>query len=289
MTLVAIACAVASAICAALGAYLQHGGVNRVRAGAALRLGSAPDLVRDRRWLLGLLALVGTAVFQILAISMAPLVVVQPVVVLALPIVAVLGARAAGGRLGALAVTGVVATALGLALFVVLAAQGAGGTEVSGRQALLAGELVAGAVVALVLFATTQSGRVRCVALSVAAGALYGLVSVLVRQVTQAITVDGGWQSVLALPVLALIVAHLAGSWLVQLGYANGPPDLVVACHSVLNPVVAVAIGVAVLGETEGIGASATTALAVCGGLAVLGIALLARSHASLVGASKPV
>ncbi|MGH3451190.1 MAG: DMT family transporter [Haloechinothrix sp.] len=284
ITAFAIACAVASALCAALGAYLQHGGVGRVSGGEALRLRSAPSLVRDRRWLLGLLALVGTAVFQILAISMAPLIVVQPIVVLALPIVAVLGARAAGARLGKLAMSGTGATAGGLALFVVLATGGSEATEVSGEQALFAGKLVGAAALALVLFASTRSGRPRCVTLSVAAGSLYGLVSVLVRHISQDLEADAAWATIPWASVVALVAAHLTGSWLVQLGYASGPPDLVVACHSVLNPMVAVAIGVSLLGETEGIGAMMTTSLAACAGLAVAGIVLLARSHASLVG-----
>jgi hypothetical protein len=106
---------------------------------------------------------------------------------------------------------------------------------------------------------------------------------VIVRNITQAMTIDG----VLAIPVLsvvALIVAQLSGAWFVQLAYASGPPDLVVACQTVLNPMVAVGIGASVLGETTGIGSSLTTMLALCGAVAVFGIVLLARSRPDLVG-----
>jgi hypothetical protein len=122
MTTVAILLAVASSCCAAVGAHLQYMGVRRVSFDGRLGLRGASALVRDRQWTLGLLALLATAVFQVLAISMAPLVVVQPVVVLALPLIAVLNARSTGRSMGKVAGTGVLATSVGLAAGVALAA-----------------------------------------------------------------------------------------------------------------------------------------------------------------------
>lgn len=283
MTTLAIALAMLSAVFAALGAYLQHGGVNRVTGGGVLHLRSLGLLARDRHWLLGVLAHVGTAVCQIAAISLAPLVVVQPIVVLALPLVALLGARATGIRLPRLTAIGIATTAGGLAVFVVLASRSAVGTPVSGEQAFLAGQFIGATALVLVLFAAKSSGRLRSVMLAVAAGMLYGLVSVLIRRITYAIDTD----SLLDLPVLSvggLLAAFLAGSWLVQSAYASGPPDLVVACAAVFNPIVAIAIGVSVLGETAGMGSGMAGTLAVCGSVALLGIFALARSHATLPG-----
>ncbi|GAA5114559.1 hypothetical protein [Haloechinothrix salitolerans] len=280
MTVVAIGCALASAVFAALGAFLQHSGVRQVSVDGSLRLRTLPLLIRERTWLLGVLAHVGTAAAQITAIALAPLVVVQPIVVLSLPLVALFGARASGRKLGSLAITGIAATAGGLAVFVALTARTAVATEVSTEQTLLAGEVVAAFALVLVGFGASRTGRARCLAFAVAAGALYGLVSVLIRRVTQAVMVmeQPGipWFS-----GLALAAAFLAGSWLIQVAYASGPADLVVACGTALNPITAILIGASVLGETAGIGAGVTMTLAVCGGVVVFGVALLAHSHAA--------
>ncbi|MPY78904.1 MAG: hypothetical protein GEV04_10470 [Actinophytocola sp.] len=284
MTVAAIGCALASAVFAALGAFLQHSGVRQVSADGSLRLRTLPLLVRERTWLLGVLAHVGTAAAQITAIGLAPLVVVQPIVVLSLPLVALFGARASGGRLGSLAVTGIAATAGGLAVFVVLTARTAVATPVSADQTLLAGEIIAAFALVLVGFGASRTGRARCLALAVAAGALYGLVSVLIRRITQAVMVmdqpEFPWLS-----GFALAITFLAGSWLVQVAYASGPPDLVVACLTAFNPITAILIGANVLGETAGVGAAVTMTLVVCGGIAVFGIALLAHSHAATFAA----
>lgn len=284
MTVVAIGCALASAVFAALGAFLQHSGVRRVSVDGSLRLRTLPLLLRERIWLLGVLAHVGTAATQITAIALAPLVVVQPIVVLSLPLVALFGARASGIRLGSLAITGIAATAGGLAVFVVLTARTAVATPVSADQTLLAGQMVAAFALVLVGFGASRTGRARCLAFAVAAGALYGLVSVLIRRITQAMMVMEQ-PGIPWLSGLALAATFLAGSWLVQVAYASGPPDLVVACGTAFNPLTAILIGANVLGETAGIGAGVTMTLAVCGGVAVIGIALLAHSHAAAFAA----
>ncbi len=284
MTVVAIGCALASAVFAALGSFLQYSGVRRVSVDGSLRLRTLPLLLRERTWLLGVLSHLGTAATQITAIALAPLVVVQPMVVLSLPLVALFGARATGTRLGFLAITGIAATAGGLAVFVVLTARTAVATPVSADQTMLAGEIVAALALLLVGFGASRTGRTRCLTFAVAAGALYGLVSVLIRRITQAMMVMDQ-PGIPWLSGLALAATFLAGSWLVQVAYASGPPDLVVACGTALNPITAILIGASVLGETAGIGADVTTALAVCGGAAVVGIAMLARSHAAAFAA----
>ncbi|MGH3647550.1 MAG: hypothetical protein ACRDTM_10295, partial [Micromonosporaceae bacterium] len=91
MTGLAIGLAVLGAVCFAVAAYLQHDAVHRDRLALA---------VRRPRWLAGL-GLIGLgATVHAVALGLAPLVVVQPIGVLALPLVAALHARAYGVRLG---------------------------------------------------------------------------------------------------------------------------------------------------------------------------------------------
>lgn len=279
MTAWAIACAVAAAVFAAIGAQLQHSGVGNVSTGGKLRIRNLAGLARDRTWRLGVLAHVGAVGLQALAIAMAPVVVVSPIVVLALPLVAVLSARRTRRRLGPLALTGIAATTGGLALFVFLASGTAVGTDVTGQQVFVAVQVIAPVALVLVLVASRNSGRVRCLALAVAAGALHGLVAVLFRRIAH-MADAAGFVPLPILSIVTLLIAFLAAAWLVQASYASGPPDLVVATVTALNPVVAIAIGVSVLGETAGIGAGTAAALLTSGGVAALGILALARSHA---------
>lgn len=278
MTAVAIGCAVLAAICAAFGAQLQHTGVRSATAGDALRLRTLGRLVRNRSWLLGFCALALGAVLQILALTMAPVTVVAPIVVLALPVVAVLNARAGQVRLDRAARFAIVASSLAVALFVGITAELAVETSVAPGALLDAARAVAIAVVALGVLAIISGGSLRCAAFAAAAGVAYGLLSVLVRDVGYAVRVDG-FAAVPILSLFGLVLTFLVGSWLIQLGYSSGPPDVVVGFQTVLNPLVATVIGMTALGEISGIGAPTLAALITCGVVAVAGVGALARHH----------
>jgi hypothetical protein len=142
-------------------------------------------------------------------------------------------------------------TMAGLAAFVAIAALSAAYTHVTGVQALGAGVVVAVCAGALSLYGAVRSGRTRCVAVAIAAGGLYGLVSVFIRHLAVVAREDG----LLAMPLgslAGLVAAFLAGSWLVQQAYAHGPADLVVAFGTTLNPIVAIGIGVIIVWLVRG-------------------------------------
>ncbi|PRX44238.1 hypothetical protein B0I33_112116 [Prauserella shujinwangii] len=275
MMLVAIVCAVLGAACSAVGAQLQHRGVRAETTESGLTLRKLGRLVRNPQWLRGFLVLFACAVLQILALTFAPVTVVAPIVVLALPMVALLNAR----ELDVAGWIAVAATSAAIALFVSSTA----GAVVEERDivpsaVLSAGQYVGLGVLVLCLLAFGTQGTVRCMALAMAAGAAYGLVAVLVRDVTFTVRTEG----LAATPLLSLaglVLAFLAGSWLIQLGYASGPPDVVVGSQTVLNPVVATAIGFFLLGEARGVEAGLLTRLVVCGVVAIAGVAVLARHH----------
>lgn len=278
MMLVAIACAVLAAGCSALGAQLQHTGVRTETSGGALRLTALGKLARNRFWLRGFFVLVACAVLQILALTFAPVSVVAPIVALALPMVALLNARAGRVPLDPPAWIMMVATVLAVAVFVSLSASQVTEQDISPAAVLLASQVVAVGVGVLGLVALVSTGIGRCVAVATAAGAAYGLVAVLVRDVAYTVRTDGFGE----LPVLSaigLVAAFLIGSWLIQLGYASGPPDIVVGAQTVLNPVTATAIGMTLLGEGSTLPNGILATLAVCGGVAIAGVLVLASHH----------
>jgi threonine/homoserine efflux transporter RhtA len=135
-------------------------------------------------------------------------------------------------------------------------------------------------------------GWVRCVACATAGAVAFGLVSTLVRAVSQEVVF--GVAALLDPSVLAAVigigVAVLVGGWLVQQAFASGPPEVVIACLTVVDPIVAVLLGSTLLGEAAHT-PSRTWALLVAAALvATVGVLALARHHpdAARAGVSAP-
>ena len=120
----------------------------------------------------------------------------------------------------------------------------------------------------------------------VAAGTLFGFLATLAKVVIGRIQtlMDSGWRFgteewLTVGCIVALIVTTVVGGWFVQSAHMYGPPDLVVAGLTVIDPIVAVSIGALVLGETAGAPPWAIVAMLAMGVVAVIGVFLLARQH----------
>lgn len=271
MIVLAVACALCAAIASGVGARLQHGGVRAETVDGELRLRSLGRLTRNRGWLLGFTVLgVGTTL-QITSLTLAPVIVVAPLVVLALPVVAVLSGRRDRTSLFAIA-----AVSAAVGVFVALSSGAAVSPRLPPSDVLEATQVVTVVVAVLGAVALLTRALIRCIALSAAAGAAYGLVSVLVRDAASTVQTLG----LPELPWLVLVgavAAFLLGAWFVQLAYASGPPDVVVGCQTMVNPLVATVLGMTVLGEAASTHPLMLVLLAACGAVAIAGIAVLAR------------
>ncbi len=116
-----------------------------------------------------------------------------------------------------------------------------------------------------------------------AAGILYGFVAVLVR-LTMTHTIAHGIGQIHWLTVIMIVVASVVGGWMVQCAYSCGPPDLVIAGLTVVDPIVGVVLGLSVLGEagpdfTPGIG----MVMCLAGTVAIVGVVLLSRHHPEVI------
>ncbi len=287
MIALAILFAVLGACCSAVGAHLQHKGVQAETRETNLRLRGAAALVHNRTWLAGFAVLFACAVLQILALALAPVTIVAPIVVLALPAVAVLNARSSGERLDTTAIVAIGASTLGVALFVTLASSRAAAVHFPSSAVLLACQIVAGGVLLFGVIGAATNGLTRCVALATGAGAAYGLVSVLVRDVTYTFQTEGV-RGIPPVSITGLVVAFAVGSWFIQLSYASGPPDIVVGCQTVLSPLVATAIAIGLLDETANAGGLTGVGLITGASVAVVGVVLLARHHPEATSRATP-
>jgi glycosyltransferase involved in cell wall biosynthesis len=278
VTGLAIALAVAAAGCFAVAAWLQQDAVRTIVAGGTLRLEGWARIVRAPRWVTGFGLTALGAGLHAGALSLAPLVVVQPIGVLAIALTTLLATRSSRGRVTRPTVMAAATCMLGVGLFVVLATAG------SATPALPAGgEARAGLVAAVIVGAfgavgALAKGRTRCLAFAAAAGVSYGLVSVLVHMTALRVTA-GGFGQIHVLLVLGVLLAIVVGGWFVQHAYVNGPPQVVVACQTVIDPMLGVGIGIGLLGEAAHILPQTAVALVACAVLAVAGVIALARKQ----------
>jgi glycosyltransferase involved in cell wall biosynthesis len=277
VTAVAIALATLGAGCFAVAAWLQHAAVRTVTGGGTgVRLAGLVRLARAPRWWGGLL-LTGTgAALHACALALAALVVVQPVGVLAIAMTTVLATRAGGGRPSRATGAAVAASTVGVGLFVALAARTGTGGAVADTADSRATLLTLGAVAGIGALAAMSRGRLRCLAFATGAGAAYGLVSVLVHITAQRLAVAP------TVPVLAVaggLAAMLTGGWFVQHAYAAGPPHVVVACLTVVDPVLGVGVGVGLLHEGTAAGPWTTAGQLGAAALAIAGVVALAREN----------
>jgi hypothetical protein len=276
---VGVLLALGSACCYALAATLQHDAVTTVTGGAALTARRLGQVLRRRRWLLGVLTTACGGLVHATALSRAPLVVVQPIGVVAIGLTVVLAAVVGRVPLDRTSVAGALVSTAGIGGFVLIAASRS--TEVPGPPSPPATALLVPVVAVLVLVAIGRGvrGAVRGPLFACAAGVSYGTVSMLTRSLATHLRSDG-WHGLGAAPVMGLVVGILGGLWCAQQAYGSGRPATAVACQSVTDPLTGVLLGTWLYGETSGWTAPTLISELGCGAVTVLGVVLLVRAHA---------
>ena len=288
---IGIPLALIGAVLLSIGTQFQHRGVAKVESslgasGSGLSAGHLRALLVRPSWVFGTVMLGVAIVFQLTSLWFAPLIVVQPLGAIALVITAILNARLSHTRLDSATVRSILMCVLGVGAFVTIAAFTAEAraiTEVQLRTVLF---ILLGVLILWGLLFFLFRKRARPMFYVVAAGTLFAFVATLAKVVMGRIQtlIAADWRFSAAdwltlLCILGLIVAALLGMYFVQSAHANGPPDLVVAGLTVIDPLVAVAIGIIVLGEAANAPTWAGVAFAVTGGVAVFGVYLLAKHH----------
>lgn len=268
MTWLAIGLALLNACCFTAGTWLQHS-----------VSGDAPSLraaARRPRWQAGLALLALGAVFQVFALRMAPVTVVEPAGVIGIVVGVLLGLRTRGERLRRSTGWALTMILVGTVAFAVLAALNTAPVPITTEALLSAGAMVAVVVACCRFAARLLHGRARFLVLGVGGGTAYGCTSTLVRAATERYAAHGIGVELLGI-LVGLAAAILAGFWLVQRAHAEGPPEGTVANLTVVDPLVAVSIGIGVLGEAPGLTWPIAAAGLLFAALAIGGVVRLSR------------
>lgn len=281
---IGIPIALLGAVFLSIGAQLQHRGVSKVDgthlvgAKSGLSMGQLMLLIRRPSWVFGTLLLTLAIVIQLISLVFAPLIVVQPLGVVAMVLTNVINSRVNGIAPDARVRGSIALAVLGIAIFVGFSAVYAFERALSAEQLLFIMWLLAGVIAVVVAAFLIFRQRLRAMFYIVAAGTLFGFVVTITK------VLINRWQSnqvdaFMILCLAGLIVAALLGGYFVQTAYSVGSPDLVIAGLTVIDPLVAVAIAITVLGEADRFPPFALAGIAMGGALSVIGVVLLARHH----------
>jgi drug/metabolite transporter (DMT)-like permease len=290
--LIGIPLALLGAVFMSFGAQYQHRGVTKVEklsgaAGTSGLTGSQLKRLLTRpSWVIGTVMLGLAIVCQLAALSYAPLIVVQPLGAIALVITTLLNAQISGHRPTRRSLIAIAACVGGIFVFVTIAALYATDSPVSDRQLIVI--LLLLLVVTLVFAGLWLWRRKRMGALFyiTAAGVIYGFVATLAKVVITRIQF-GDFEGLTFICLAALLIVAAVGAYFVQTAYSSGPPDLVIAGLTVIDPIVAILIGLIVLNETAGAPLWVYIAFAVVGAIAVWGVFQLARYHPQVLSNSQ--
>ncbi|GAB3620411.1 hypothetical protein GCM10027417_16720 [Glutamicibacter endophyticus] len=283
MVWIAVAAAVCGAFGLAFGAQLQSMAVRSHAGGLSLSLGNIGKLLSSGRWVGGLLLLGLGMVLNVFALASAPLTVVQPIGAIALVITTVVNSKVNNLTLNRPTVMAIISCMAGSVGFVLLAiAVTNASNEITAAEALTIEGILALVVICFGGLYLMFRRRLGAFFYIVAAGVLFGFVAVLVRTLAVSVVhLDG--RSLWTLPwlaVVAVVVAGLLGTYFVQNAYSKGPPDLVIAGLTVIDPIVGIALGISILGELRpDVHPAMSVAMAVCALLAIIGVVALSRHH----------
>lgn len=296
MKVIAIGLALLSAVALAIGAQLQNDAVG-IQKKAALSGRSHVsfrqllDLLKHPRWITGLAISAFALILQFTALLLAPLILVQPIGAIALVITSVLNAKITKTKLNAASMYAIALCTAGLGAFVVMAHQVAVDTEIDDNNLLLILGLAISLIAIFSYIFFSGASKFRPLTFIIGAGVLYGFVATLTKVVIKRLFYQDGFNrmvsgniewatdSLTVLALLSMLAAAFLGGWFVQNAYASGPPDLVIAGLTVIDPLIAVSIGVVILNEAMNAPWPIMLGFLGSGAMAVMGVYLLSKVH----------
>ncbi|MFF9690056.1 DMT family transporter [Streptomyces sp. NPDC014623] len=222
------------------------------------------------------------AVLHVVALAYGPLSLVQPLGALTIVFALPMAAAFVRLRAGRTAWRGAVTATVGLAGLLALTGSAESRTPAGPEQFVLAAGAFGAVVVVLVLAKGLHRPMLHGVALATGAGAAFGMASVFTKTVAVEWT-SGAVTS--GLPAL-LVIAGLASAGLLlsQAAYRGAGLTAPLATVTVVNPVVAAAVGITVFGEQFRYGTAGALLALGCGALAAAGLVLLTTER---VGAER--
>ncbi|GAB3624530.1 hypothetical protein GCM10027418_26150 [Mariniluteicoccus endophyticus] len=272
----AVIISVLGTFCYAGGIALQHhtvgqGGKDSVGFSAFLKL------LRNPRWLLGLLLIGGSAGFHLTALTFAPITLVQPIGILSIVWAVLLEIRQRRLESKPSLWLTVLVAVVSLAAFVVLASLKSQATDHLALAPVVTTAIPIVLLAALAgLSALRARGAWRAFLWAASAAMVYGLATGFIRVGLITLSKPDPFRSPwLWATVAVLVCAYGGAAWVVQQSFAAGRASVSVGVMTTVDPVMAVLFGVFALGEGSGIGAGHAILMVLTAALAFGAVGIL--------------
>ncbi len=274
---------VLSLICAvlqALSAVVQHkaafdDGAPPGRAGRKL-----VALLRDPLWLAGFALITLAFPFQVAALGLSSVAVVQPVLVTVLIFVLPCAALVGRTRIARRDWASALLVAAGLTGFLIAADPTEGHAQVSGARWLVACGGTLAACAALVGIGHRLRGAAAAAILGTAGGLVNGLLGPVTKAAVDILSQHGVGALLASWLCYATIVLSLLGVALPLLAFQVGPITASMPTITIFNPVLATLLGGWLFGDTIRETPLALASAVACGALMTHGVIVVARSEA---------
>ena len=261
----------------AIAAVLQQLAARTVPREDSMQIKLLLKLFRRPLWLLGVAAMLGGYVLQAFALSFGPVALVQPIVVTELAFAIPLAMWLDKKRPGVWEWLGLGGLVLGVSTFLLEADPAAGSADPTFTVWIYV-LVPIGSLVAAALYAASQSrGPKRSVLLGAAAGLCFGVISVLTKATTFLLGQGLGfalrqWEPyvLVGVGILALVCSQSA--------YQSGPIAYSMPMHDLLEPSVAVVIGITAFNERIPLDPRSLAIIGIGAAMACAGIVILSRS-----------
>jgi drug/metabolite transporter (DMT)-like permease len=278
---VAILSALLAAFWAAVGIVVRQRVAQYVPADKALSGTMLTSVVREPLWWAGTSAAVAGFVFQALALAHGSLLLVQPLLVSSLLFALPMSARLCHHSVSRVEWGWAVLLTAALAVFILVGQPREGHNRPPVPAWTLALAITIPLVTACVVAARRSVGRTRAMLLAVAVAVVLGMIAVLTKVCTHRFAI-GGWHGLLTVPApYVLIALAVVLTVLQQSAFHAGALQASVPIMLVGEPVVAVLLGIIVLGEHVVVRGPGALVLAVAVLAMVAATIALARDQAS--------
>ncbi|QCB51210.1 hypothetical protein E5720_21275 [Rhodococcus sp. PAMC28707] len=241
-------------------------------------------LIRSPRWWAGLCGDIGGYGFQVAALWVGSVLIVQPLIVSMLLFALPLSAKFAGYRMTRSTWVWAVALAAALALFIVVGDPTEGNSDAPFSDWMIPLAIASGVVLAATVagLLSTNPGW-RALLLGAAGGVLFGMAVALTKYVTDLLG-TGLTEAVTAWQTYALVGCGILGFYLQQRAFQSGPLSASLPAITIGEPFGAAFLGITVLDERVRDDAFSLVVIAVCATVMIVATVALSRAQAKVTG-----
>lgn len=247
---VVVVLALAAAVTSALGIVIRQRATLEIPAEEGVTTTMFKKLLRNRLWWAGTAVAASGYGFQALALTWGSLILVQPLLVSALLFALPMSARLAHRRVTTHDWVWALVLTFGLTVFVTLARVQHGDYRPPLLVSISAAVVCIVVVLGCIIGGARTEGRNRALLIATAVGVMFGAVAVLTKVTVQRLNEGGLWGTLIVPAPYLVVILGVAATLLQQSAFHAGALQTSVPTMLVLEPLVAVLLGVVVLGET---------------------------------------